>query len=208
MKCLLRCFSVIILFAIVSALFTACKKGENDPAFSLRSRKSRISGEWTMESATWHKPDTMITYNGENMVFSYEVGGNLATDTLQAQHNITFNKDGTYEEVIITDYPTEYRGNGLPAYTLTKTVKGLWNFTGGNNDTKNKSQLLLRVTEVLKSASNAGSNIDALTFQGQTGGFIYEIDRLAGKELTLKYDLVITTNSGTFAEHAEIFYVK
>ncbi len=206
MKCLLHCLAAIVFLAIIPALFPACKKGDNDPAFSLRSRKARISGEWTMESATWHKPDTTITYDGENMVFEYETAG--TADTLHVQNNITFNKDGTYQEVIITDYPTDWWGNGLPAYTLTETVKGLWNFTGGNSDTKNKSRLLLRVTEVLKSASNAGSNIDALTYQGQTGGFIYDIDRLAGKELTLKYDLVITANSGTFAEHAEINYVK
>lgn len=208
MKYLLRCLAAIVLLAIITALFPACKKGENDPAFSLRSRKSRISGEWTMESATWNKPDTTVTYDGENMVFSYEAGGDLTTDTLQVQHHITFNKDGTYKEVIITDYPTDWWGNGLPAYTLTETVMGLWNFTGGNSDTKSKSQLLLRVTEVLKNASNAGSNIDALTYQGQTGGFIYDIDRLAGKELILKYDFVTTANSGTFAEHAEIHYVK
>ncbi len=208
MKYPLRCLAAIVLFAMIPALFPACKKGENDPAFSLRSRKARISGEWTMESATWNKPDTTIAYDGENMVFSYEAGGNPATDTLQVQHRITFNKDGTYQEVIITDYPTDWRGNGLPAYTLTETVKGLWNFTGGNNDTKNKSKLLLRITEVLENASNAGSNIDALTYEGQTEGFIYDIDRLASQELTLKYDLVTTANSGTFAEDAEIHYVK
>ncbi len=208
MKCLLRCLAVIILLAIIPALFPACKKGENDPAFSLRSRNSRISGEWTMQSATWNNPDTTVTYDGENMVFKHDTGDGFTSDTLQMQNNMTFNKDGTYEEVTITDYPTDWRGNGFPAYTLTETVKGLWNFTGGNSDTKNKSRLLLRVTEVQNTASNAGSNIDALTYQGQTDGFIYNIDRLASKELTLKYDLVITTNAGTFAEHAEINYVK
>lgn len=208
MKCLLRCLVAIILLVLLPVLFPACKKGENDPAFSLRSRKSRISGEWTMASATWSKPDTTISYDGENLVFSYEIDDDLITDTLQVQNNITFNKDETYEEVIITDYPTDWWGNGLPAYTLTETVKGLWNFTEGGSDTKNKSQLLLRVTEVLKSASNSGSNIDALTYQGQTGGVIYDIDRLANKELTLKYDFVITANSGTFTENAEIYYNK
>ena len=206
MKCLLRCLAAILLLAMISALFPACRKGENDPAFSLRSRKARITGEWTMEAATWNKPDTTITYDGENTVFKYDTAG--TTDTLQVQHSMTFNKDGTYQEVIITDYPTGWRGNGLPAFTLTETLKGLWNFTGGNNDTKTKSQLLLRVTEVLKNASNAGSNIDAFTYQGQTGGFIYDIDRLANKELRLKYDLVTTANSGTFAEDAEMHYVK
>jgi len=208
MKCLLRCLTAVALLVILPVLFPACKKGDNDPVFSLRSRQSRISSEWTMQSATWNKPDTTITYDGENIVFSYKVGDDPATDTLQMQNSITFNKDGSYEEVIITDYPTDWRGNGLPTYSLTETTKGLWNFTGGNSDTKSKSQLLLRVTEVLKNASNAGSNIDALTFQGQTGGFIYDIDRLANKELTLKYDFVITANSGASSEDAEVRYVK
>ena len=92
MKYLLRCLAAIVLLAIITALFPACKKGENDPAFSLRSRKSRISGELTMESATWNKPDTTVTYDGQNLVFSYEAGCDLTNDSLQGQHISLFSK--------------------------------------------------------------------------------------------------------------------
>ncbi|HRH63758.1 MAG TPA: hypothetical protein PLI68_10565, partial [Bacteroidia bacterium] len=40
---------VLVVLAAVSVL-PACKKGEEDPFLSLRSRKSRVAGEWTVES--------------------------------------------------------------------------------------------------------------------------------------------------------------
>lgn len=192
------------LLAGVLLPVSSCKKGENDPGFSLKSRKSRLAGEWTFESALWTHGDTTTTYDGENMIISY----NEINDSLIVLNTIKFNKEGTYEEEIITDYPTDWRSNGLPAFTMTKTIKGIWNFSGGGADSKARSRLLLQVTEESTSVSNSGSNVKAITYSGQTDGFVYDIDRLAAKELVLKYELIITSVNGTLLKTGELNLVK
>ncbi|MDD4575741.1 MAG: hypothetical protein PHI36_04870, partial [Bacteroidales bacterium] len=39
---------ILLLLAVFATTFSACKKGEDDPALSLRSRKARVAGEWKM----------------------------------------------------------------------------------------------------------------------------------------------------------------
>lgn len=194
--------SLITALLLAGMLFPvpSCKRGDNDPGFSLKSRKSRLAGEWKFESALWTHGDTTTTYDGENMLISY----NQITDSLIVMSTMKFDKEGTYEEEIITDYPTDWRGNGQPAFTLTKTIKGIWNFSGGGGGTKAKSQLLMQVTEESTSASNSGSNVNATTYSGQTEGFIYDIDRLASKELVLKYELITTSANGTLLKTGEL----
>ena len=42
----------LLLFIIIIVVFTmsSCKKGEDDPFISFRSRKARITGEWNLKS--------------------------------------------------------------------------------------------------------------------------------------------------------------
>lgn len=41
---------VLVAISIASMELSSCKKGEEDPFLSLRSRKSRLTGEWTIQS--------------------------------------------------------------------------------------------------------------------------------------------------------------
>ena len=43
-------YLVLVIFVIVS-LFSSCKKGEEDPSISLRTRTNRLTGKWKLESA-------------------------------------------------------------------------------------------------------------------------------------------------------------
>lgn len=43
-------FKTFIAVAIVSVTVQSCKKGEDDPALSLSSRKARFAGEWTIDA--------------------------------------------------------------------------------------------------------------------------------------------------------------
>jgi hypothetical protein len=68
-----------ILFAAVAVvLLASCGKYDNGPGFSLRSKKSRVVGEWTIESAA---------QAGVDITSSVTFGGTV---------NEKFDKDGVY----------------------------------------------------------------------------------------------------------------
>lgn len=197
---------LLALAALVSIIIgiPACKKGENDPGFSLKSRKSRLAGTWTLKTATWTHGDTTTVYDGDSLAITLD----STTNTIAMTNSFQFDKDGTYGEITVTDFPTNWQGNGQPAFTQTETIAGIWNFTGGGGGVKSKSQLLLQITERTTSASNSGSNVITTAYSGQTLAFVYDIDRLASKELTLKYDLTTTSTNGTLLKIAELKLVK
>lgn len=196
--------TTIMLLAVLCGPQWACKKGENDPGLSFKSRKSRLAGSWTLQSATWMYGDTTTVFDGDSLAITVD----SITNSLAMTGSFQFDKDGTYGKITVTDFPTNWQGNNQPAFTQTETIMGIWNFTGGGGGVKSKSQLLLQVTEWSVAASNSGSNVITTAYSGQTEGFVYDIDRLASKELTLKYDLTTTSTKGTLLKTAELNLVK
>ncbi len=194
--------SVLIIAAPV--LLPACKKGENDPGFTLRSRKGRLAGTWTLNTATTAHGDTTTVYDGDSLAITLD----SITDKLKVTNTMQFDKNGTYGEITVTDYPTNWQSNGQPAFAQTVTISGIWNFTGGGGTVKSKSQLLLQVTERSVTASNSGSNVVTTAYSGQTQGFLYDIDRLATKELTLQYQFTTTGTQGTLENIGEYNFTK
>lgn len=70
-----------ILFAaaailVASVTFTACNKYEEGPGFSLRSKKSRLAGEWELEKAIENGVDVTAAQNASGTVnVEFEKGG-------------------------------------------------------------------------------------------------------------------------------------
>lgn len=58
------------MFALIGASLLmatpACKKGENDPALSLKSRKGRLTAEWTVSSYMNNSTSSSTPYNNTN----------------------------------------------------------------------------------------------------------------------------------------------
>ncbi|TNE72462.1 MAG: hypothetical protein EP333_07595 [Bacteroidetes bacterium] len=108
------------LIAVLTISFlAACKKGENDPFLSLKSRNSRITGTWKLTSQT--TSETYVeSFNGSSTtdVFSttydgttlYVNDGGSSNSTSYSQ-TIEINKDGTYKMTRIEDGST-YQNNG------------------------------------------------------------------------------------------------
>lgn len=199
----IRLLALAALISIIIGI-PACKKGENDPGFSLKSRKSRMAGNWTLQTATTAHGDTTTVFEGDSLAITLD----STTNTLSMTNSFQFNKDGTFGEITVTEFPTNWQSNGQPAFIQTENIAGIWNFTGGGGGVKSKSQLLLQITERSTSASNSGSNIITTAYSGPTAGFVYDIDRLAAKELVLKYDLTVTSTNGTLIKIGEYNFVK
>ncbi len=121
----------------ITLFFSECKKGADDPLFSLRTRKARMTGNWTMTegykitTTFWGQESKMLykdqsyesVYNGK----VYEVG--------PAKFTMNLGKDGKLDMVKM-----------LEPYASEGRYLGSWNFTGGIGDVKKKEQLLLRDT--------------------------------------------------------------
>ena len=101
--------SIAIIFLIGILAFNSCKKGENDPFISLRSRDARITGTWNLtgytKTQTQYMPfnqtttTTTQTYNGSSMVVTS--GSNSNSYTFSQE--MTIEKDGTYSLMVIND---------------------------------------------------------------------------------------------------------
>lgn len=76
----------VAVFALLAVIFTGCKKYEEGPSFTLLSKKSRLAGDWKIESVTVNGTDYTSAYNtlvGSSFVMSikkdgtYTIGGNF-----------------------------------------------------------------------------------------------------------------------------------
>lgn len=68
-----------LLFFITALFISACKKGDDDPLISFRSRKTRLTGEWQL---------VKTTVNNEPV-------------TPTSQNKIEFDKDGYGKETVV-----------------------------------------------------------------------------------------------------------
>lgn len=181
----MKTFGKLVLAAavVVPTVFTGCKKGENDPFISLRSRKARMAGEWTVSkgegkstsTASSYTSTTTWTYDGaqESSTTTTTSGSISTTDTDvdKFTREYTFEKDGAFKMV-------ETDNDDSPATVTTYT--GTWNFTGGVGETKNKSQVLIAVTSITSGSSTT-------TYEGSEAlTMLYDIDQLKNKEIILK----------------------
>lgn len=86
MKTLIK-LSLILTLVLVSV--TSCKKYEDGPAFSLRTKKARITGEWKIES---------VTFKGSDVTAA-------TTAILGANYMLEIEKDGKYK--IVGNFPDD-----------------------------------------------------------------------------------------------------
>jgi hypothetical protein len=164
-------FKTLIAVAIVSVTVQSCKKGEEDGALSLRSRKSRFAGEWKVDSNIGTNTFTVTPPTGSASSSTWtltETGGTIklvesstsngttvstTTDGTVSEHTYTIEKDGTFSHTYKFTI-TEIRDNsqsGLTDKRTTVTIaditeEGEWNFTGGIGEAKNKEHVVLSVT--------------------------------------------------------------
>ena len=149
---------VLALLFVSLLIFNNCKKGENDPFLSLKSRDARITSTWKLVKSENTTVNTYIfsgttntdtytsTFDGNNMTQSYN-GGSSSTSSYSMEFDIQ--KDGRYTVTIIEDGDT---------YIDT----GFWWWL---NDTKKKTRIVFR------------NDSDS-----------FEVNQLKSKELILKQE--------------------
>jgi hypothetical protein len=154
--------TLLVLFAFAGIIFGSCKKGENDPAISFKSRDARITAKWklTKIASTYTQVEgpsttlTLVSFDGFLYTTKISVNGNpVITDTKSGTFEMTIEKEGvmSWNETYINGGTTEAR-----------YATGFWRWLDSD---KNKSWIYVE----------GGAYF---FFSGR-----YKIDRLASKEL-------------------------
>lgn len=181
-----KTINIFAALLLMLPIITNCKKGENDPFLSLKSRKSRLTGEWELKEGkiteTSGGSTTTYTYNGTQQT----VSSSLGSFTFDYTEKITFEKDRSYEKVTVDDGDTE-------------TIKGEWYWIGKNKNLDLKNKEAVGITE-LQYTSSGGTT----TYTGVYADDILVIDQLKNKEMVIKRSYT-SSSSGSSTSREETF---
>lgn len=163
-------FLKAFLFLTIVLFFTECKKGEDDPFFSINSRKARLTGKWKLTGgkALYHDPANNINYNfSESGYSAYVRLGNKGYDTLgdyrlqlEIVRNGVFKVSETYQSAHLD-------------------CSGKWNFNQGVGKQKGKVDAVFSIDKV-----NEGFTSGHL-FNRMSANFVYHIQELRNKKLVI-----------------------
>ena len=190
-----KILQLTLIASFLLGVLTNCKKGEDDPFISLRTRKARVVGEWTLTSGK--STGSSVSHTGNNSNFYSQT---LSASTLSYVDNsgsftatfsfkVVFEKDGTF-----TITQTMSWNNGGTLNTSTNIISGIWNFTAGVGEYKNREQIYLKALSS-SSTDQYGTNSQSSTstYSGKGFGINGEDESWTIKELRNK-KMVIYSN--------------
>lgn len=124
--------SIFVFLAIltIASITQSCKKGEDDPFFSFKSRKMRLVGEWNLYEGISKPGSYVINYDGVNAM--------MGSESWTHTEKLKFNGDGTYECIIYSD-----------KYYDKCTKIGTWAFGSKDKamELKAKEYIILRIED-------------------------------------------------------------
>lgn len=179
----MKIIKLLLLYVIlINTVILSCKKGEDDPFLSFRSRKARLTGEWKLdygkEETTYNDTLQTVTLNG--------VTAGVVTTTTNG--TLINNFSDNYNElwIINKDYSFEIIKN----YSWVKiTLKGVWGFNYKNKDMKlkNKESFTFKITSESYDFTSSVNN-----FTNTYSGFdcptlTYQITELKNNEIIVSY---------------------
>lgn len=155
------------MIIVLPLLTTSCfKKGEDDPFFSIYTRKARVTGKWditNMQSVikTTYGNDVQIktttTIDGLEWERYIEILNTDSTRTIKGEvvenrNFVYFDKEGIYKQTYEYQYTIEEPigedgGMLMTQCRIFEELSGTWNFLGNIDDYKNKERLAIVVEE-------------------------------------------------------------
>jgi len=162
----------VITMVVIS--LSSCKKGDNDPALSLRTRKARLTGEWEMTSMSYTNAGsytaTGALSNGTKTETN-DFGGTMVSYSYPYTMNIEFLKDGSF-------VGTETADGDVTKY------EGIWAFLCGSKEAelKKKEAVVLTYTKITYS-DGSNETINAQSYPQD----IWILDQLSNKKIVTTY---------------------
>lgn len=148
--------SILLVLAFVAAFQFSCKKGDEDPALSLLSRKARLVGDWNLvEQEKFVVNDTFNYqnwYSDENtekitILFYGNSSDSIVTIRTISENKLSINKDGTWQRThsyyeLSKGYFEEF--NEIQFGDYVYVTSGNWSFSDKyKEEYENKERLIL-----------------------------------------------------------------
>jgi hypothetical protein len=203
-----KLLGIIIIVALASTTFHSCKKGENDPGLSLKSRTARLVGEWELTEMTSTSTNTYSTggsststtnFSGSSKTTIYSSG----SVTTVYSESMEVMKDGTYKG------NTSETGDGWSSISASE---GTWAWIAGNKDDEYKNKERVGITETSSTNTDTysgNSDTNIYTSDGDAGDlYIMKIDQLGSKTLVVKRDYNSNSDGDTYIISEESTYEK
>jgi len=179
MKNAKRFLLLILCVILVMPLFNSCKIGDEDPGFSLYTRRARLCQDWSFSyyKHSQQHGDSIVSneYDGSSYITVYGTKSYISN----AKMTISFNKKGTYTW-------DEYISCDTSVYTYKE--EGYWYFTGGGKDTDTKFRELLALQKIhSKTLQVAGvTTSDDYTASGNLETTVYRLIKLSRDEVKME----------------------
>lgn len=234
-----KTLSKLLIIAVITVVaFSGCKKGAEDPAISLLSRKARLTGTWTISSGSWtvtnysSKSASPFTPNPSAELMGHLFGkSNSSTTEYNFQNgkltitkdgdgyvedysdSVIFKKDGSFEE-----YQTENYKDGDYTDETNTILKGYWYFLPANKelDVKNKQRVLIELSErtdstIYSYSNHFYTNVNTVTYEGSNweNEMIFDFNELSNKEIKISLNKKVTYNDVDYDETVgEVTYTQ
>ena len=115
-------FISIILLNAVLVFFMGCKKGDEDPFLSLKSRKARLTGEWTINS--WNYTRINNFSSNTTSVSSNQGTTYVYTANYTSSQTYTLNIENTNFTIIDNSFNESVPNGGNSSYSESKKKNG------------------------------------------------------------------------------------
>jgi hypothetical protein len=174
----------VLLVAALTTLFVSCKKGDDDPFISFRTRKARVVNSWTCKKMTaqYSYKDNSgadvigLSYSGADMVITDSNAG--STDFMPYSLKLQFEKDGKFSAYEQLD-------------SDVNMCEGTWNFNGKIGEDKNKESITINITK-----STLGNDEGLFMIAGTT--VTYKIKELRNKKMILTADSYLSVSADSY----------
>ncbi|MBU2019467.1 MAG: hypothetical protein KJ941_07470 [Bacteroidetes bacterium] len=213
---MLKNINTLLFISLITMTFNGCKKGENDPSFSLLSRKARLTGQWemtTMESTVVTSKTgsnnistTTQSFADGKLTTTYTDTNGTQTLTRRYVTNYEFQKNGKFNILIEDYYETGTK-------RTEQNIAGTWFFNTKNKELeqKNKEFVSMNITSnktISYYENGTAFNIDLNANFGLSELSSIQLNRLTNKELILTLDEAISTQFGTGNNASTSFHTK
>lgn len=165
-------FFIALSLMVGSTVLTGCKKGENDPFLSLKSRDARITESWKLVSVEGNTNNngTLSTESYDGTIWSWTYGSFSGTYAYSLE--IEIKKDGTYQsienndgEITTTDGRWYWANAAKNKTSITFDNLGTFEVNG----LKSKEMILKNYSKEVVSGTSTDSNESTtiMTFEKQ-----------------------------------------
>lgn len=185
---------VLIPIFFLSLILVSCKKGSDDPFFTINSRKSRLTGSWTAVSGNGTRDynsglgeahPSNYTEDFSYFDFVNDVTRTQAGTEINYSHFLairyTFNKDKSYNEY--WEEEVYNPSNGTSYYRVTES-SGTWSFVNGKKDV----QLTIETETIAQDCTGCDTTTTNYTSDNKPTKTL-ELSRLAQREINTSLEL-------------------